>query len=216
MRPHRIAEHVEISAQVSVGLRTYCALLRHWERARTEDISSKHVQHECRINGLTGKETNPDTTDEPVKVRSAAAFQGQLDPDPDHHFPAVHKQLFYGTDGPPAKPSMQGFIQSYFDQQRDVEHSRKILYYFKTDKLPVLHTLARSYAVFNGWFCSIPGPTICNRAFAHYGTSFGQVSLNVPVGPIPITQGLNDKAVAQIMNARAAVVRRLAQSDPMG
>jgi hypothetical protein len=26
-----------------------------------------------------------------------AAFQGQLDPDPDHHFPAVHKQLFFGT-----------------------------------------------------------------------------------------------------------------------
>jgi hypothetical protein len=44
----------------------------------------------------------------------------------------------------------------------------------------------------------------------------GQVSLNVPVGRIPIKQGLNDKAVAQIMNARAIVVRRLAQSDLMG
>ena len=29
--------------------------------------------------------------------------------------------------------------------------------------------------MFNRWFSSIPGPTLCNRAFAHYGTSFGHV-----------------------------------------
>ena len=132
-----------------------------------------------RINGLTGNETNPDTTNEPVKVQPQAAFQGQLDPDPDHHFPAVHKQLFNGGAGPPAVPSMQGFVNSYWDQQRDVNHSHKIMYYFAADKLPVLHTLARNYAVFNGWFSSIPGPTVCNRAFAHYGTSFGQASLDI-------------------------------------
>jgi phospholipase C len=39
--------------------------------------------------------------------------------------------------------------------------------------------LATEFAVFNGWFSSIPGPTICNRAFAHYGTSFGQVSMDI-------------------------------------
>ena len=70
-----------------------------------------------RINGLTGNETNPDTTNEPAKVQSLAEFQSQLDPDPDHHFPAVNKQLFFGTPGPPAAPQMQGFVQSYFDQQ---------------------------------------------------------------------------------------------------
>ena len=131
-----------------------------------------------RINGLTGNESNPDTTNEPTKVAPLAQFQSQLDPDPDHHFVAVNKQLFFGTPGPPAVPSMQGFVQSYFDQRRDVNHSRKIMYYFKPDKLPVLTTLARSFAVFNGWFASIPGPTICNRAFAHYGTSFGSVGMN--------------------------------------
>jgi len=132
-----------------------------------------------RINGLTGTESNLDTTGEPAKVMPLAEFQSQLDPDPDHHFRAVHKQLFYGTPGPPAKPSMAGFVQSYYDQQKSVNHSRKIMYYFENDRLPVLHTLARSYAVFNGWFASIPGPTICNRAFAHYGTSFGQVSMDM-------------------------------------
>jgi phospholipase C len=131
-----------------------------------------------RINGLTGSESNLDTTNEPAKVQPLAEFQGQLDPDPDHHFPAVNKQLFFGTTGPGAAPSMNGFVQSYYDQQKDVSHSRKIMYYFKPDQLPVLTTLARSFAVFNGWFSSIPGPTICNRAFAHYGTSFGSVSMN--------------------------------------
>jgi phospholipase C len=134
---------------------------------------------DSRINGLTGSESNPDTTNEPAKVSPQAQFQSQLDPDPDHHFPAVHKQLYFGTPGPPSAPSMNGFVQSYFDQQRDVNHSRKIMFYFPNGKLPVLQTLARSYAVFNGWFASIPGPTICNRAFAHYGTSFGQVSMDM-------------------------------------
>ncbi len=131
-----------------------------------------------RINGLTGNESNPDTTNEPTKVAPLAQFQSQLDPDPDHHFIAVNKQLYFGTPGPPAAPAMQGFVQSYFDQRRDIKHSRKIMYYFKPDKLPVLTTLARNFAVFNGWFASIPGPTICNRAFAHYGTSFGSVGMN--------------------------------------
>ena len=55
-----------------------------------------------RINGLTGNESNPDTTNEPTKVAPLAQFQSQLDPDPDHHFIAVNKQLYFGTPGPPA------------------------------------------------------------------------------------------------------------------
>jgi len=132
-----------------------------------------------RINGLSGNESNLDTTNEPAKVQLLAEFQSQLDPDPDHSFPAVNKQLFYPAAGPPAAPAMQGFVQSYYDQQNDVDHSRKIMYYFPPEKLPVLTTLARSFAVFNGWFASIPGPTVCNRAFAHYGTSFGKVDLDI-------------------------------------
>jgi len=34
-------------------------------------------------------------------------------------------------------------------------------------------------AVFNRWFASIPGPTVCNRAFAHYRTSFGKVGMDL-------------------------------------
>ena len=126
------------------------------------------------IDGLTGNETNPDINGNPVRVDSKAQYQGQLDPDPDHHFAAVDKQIF----GVPNQP-MNGFVQSYYDQQHNVNQSKKVMYYFSPDKLPVLTTLAKEFAVFNRWFASIPGPTLCNRAFAHYGTSFGHVSMDV-------------------------------------
>jgi phospholipase C len=132
------------------------------------------------IGGIddAGAYTNPDTNGNPVKPQPLAEFQAQLQPDPDHHFPAVDLQIFGGDTSPNRKPNMQGFVKSYFHQQGDVGHSQKILYYFPKEKLPVLTTLAQEFAVFNRWFASIPGPTICNRAFAHYGTSFGRVDLN--------------------------------------
>jgi phospholipase C len=135
-----------------------------------------------KIDGLTGNEANPDSTGAMIKVADDAEYQSQLDPDPDHHFPAVDLQIFGGVtaaQNPARQPNMQGFIKSYYNQQRNVNHSRKIMSYFTPDKLPVLTTLATEFAVFNRWFSSIPGPTLCNRAFAHYGTSFGQVSMDI-------------------------------------
>jgi phospholipase C len=127
------------------------------------------------IDGLTGDEFNPDTTGAIVKVQPNARYQSQLTPDPDHDFAQVDLQIFNG--GPVA--TMQGFIAAYFKKQQNVDHSRQIMNYFKPDKLPVLTTLAREFVLFNRWFASIPGPTLCNRAFAHYGTSFGHVGMEL-------------------------------------
>ena len=155
------------------------------------------------IDGLTGRETNPDTTGVQASVQPLAEYQSQLDPDPNHHFAAVNLQIFGDpAKGPPAlQPTMQGFVKSYFNQQRNVKHSRDILYYFAPDKLPVLTTLATEFAVFNRWFSSIPGPTICNRAFAHYGTSFGQVSMNL------FYQGKQYKSIYERMLAAGHTVK---------
>jgi len=135
---------------------------------------------DARIDGIVDSDpfSNPDTNNNPVKPQALAEFQSQLQPDPDHHFPAVDIQIFGGDKSANRQPNMQGFVKSYFNQQQDVGHSQKIMYYFKQSDLPVLTTLALDFAVFNRWFASIPGPTICNRAFAHYGTSFGKVDLN--------------------------------------
>jgi phospholipase C len=54
-----------------------------------------------------------------------------------------------------------------------------IMYYFKVEKLPILTSLATEFAVCDRWFSSVPGPTVPNRAFAQYGTSFGQVGMDI-------------------------------------
>ena len=158
--------------------------LRHLVVLMMENRSFDHMLGaltavDSRIDGLDGTQTNPDTTGALVPVQPLAEFQGQLDPDPDHHFPGVDLQIFNGETAPNRVATMQGFVKSYFDQRRSVQHSRKIMYYFSADKLPVLTTLATEFAVFNRWFASIPGPTLCNRAFAHYGSSFGHVGMEV-------------------------------------
>jgi phospholipase C len=132
-----------------------------------------------RVDGLTGTESNFDTAGQLAQVQPNAAYQAQLDPDPDHHFPGVDLQIFDGNMAPDRVATMGGFVKSYFAERRDVKHSRQIMNYFPVKKLPVLTTLAREFALFNGWFASIPGPTLCNRAFAHYGTSFGHVDMTV-------------------------------------
>jgi len=120
-----------------------------------------------RIDGLDGTQTNPDTTNVRIPVQPLADFQGQLDPDPDHHFAGVDLQIFGAPPATGRVANMEGFIKSYYEQQHNIEQSHKIMYYFPPDRLPVLTGLATQFAVFNGWFSSIPGPTICNRAFAH-------------------------------------------------
>src|SRR5438067_3969062 len=126
--------------------------------------------------------TNPDTQGNEIPPQPKAEYQGQLDPDPTHDFAPVNEQIFNG--GP--TPDMRGFIQSYFKQRNDVKSSHRIMYYFTPDQLPVLSNLALKYVVFNRWFASIPGPTLCNRAIAHYGTSFGHVGMEMKYFGHPI------------------------------
>src|SRR5947207_3254678 len=133
-----------------------------------------------KISGLNGDEWNPDINGKAVKVQPSATYQGQLDHDPDHHFPGVDLQIFGGTPvGPGRAANMRGFIKSYATQGTTGDSSHAIMNYFAPERIPTLTTLATEFAVFNGWFSSIPGPTICNRAFAHYGTSFGNVDMNL-------------------------------------
>jgi len=159
-------------------------MLKHLVVLMLENRSFDHMLGglraiDSRIDGLTGTESNIDTNGAPALVKAQAAFQGQLDPDPDHHFAGVDLQIFDGNLAPGRPATMGGFVKSYFAEQRDVRHSRLIMNYFKPERLPVLTTLAQEFALFNGWFSSIPGPTLCNRAFAHYGTSFGHVDMNI-------------------------------------
>jgi hypothetical protein len=59
-----------------------------------------------QIAGLDGTESNPDTSGAAVTVQPNALFQGQLDHDPDHHFPGVDLQIFGGDMSSTRKPLM--------------------------------------------------------------------------------------------------------------
>lgn len=142
-------------------------------------LKAKHPN----IDGLDGTEAIPDSTGAKVPIQQLAEFRGQLLPDPHHDFASVDYQIFNGDTGAARKPTMDGFIRIYQKQQQpDVPSSHHVAFAFSEDganNLPVLQTLATEFAVFNRWFASIPGPTLCNRAFAHYGSSFGNVGMSV-------------------------------------
>src|SRR5437867_5120779 len=63
---------------------------------------------DSRIDGVTDQLSNPDTTGAQVKPQPLAEFQGQLNPDPDHHFPAVDLQIFGGETSAARIANMQG------------------------------------------------------------------------------------------------------------
>ncbi|NKB65365.1 MAG: hypothetical protein GKR95_25780 [Gammaproteobacteria bacterium] len=85
----------------------------------------------------------------------------------------------------PESPNMKGFVTDYIntlqvvedDQFRNPKASQYevIMQCYKPKQIPVLTTLAKEFAVFDHWFCSVPSQTWCNRAFWHSATSGGQV-----------------------------------------
>lgn len=117
-------------------------------------------------------------------------------PDPGETYPHVNTQLFNvidGGDNPPynlpnpppgTQTPMKGFVTDYIatykgEQVKGVDPTydqyRQIMQCYTPDEIPVLSTLAKSFGVFDHWYCAVPSQTWCNRAFWNAGTSFGQV-----------------------------------------
>jgi phospholipase C len=126
------------------------------------------------IDGLTGAETNPDTTGAPVKVSNDAQYIGDYEPDPGHELFDVNVRIFSNRQATPGTaPPMQGFIQSYFQVCNDPDRAKKVMKCFSPQRLPILTCLAQHYAVCDRWFSFVPGPPLPNRSFAHAATSLG-------------------------------------------
>lgn len=121
-----------------------------------------------KINGLTGNESNQYSAGTAVQVSNDADYRGQLSHDPDHHFPGrrcANLRRRTVRTGPPghngrlckelrdAKPEHPGLARNH-EVLRAGEHSG-------------FNLAGDGLRVFKGWFSSISGPTICNRAFAH-------------------------------------------------
>src|SRR5689334_3757055 len=127
-----------------------------------------------------GEWSNVDDKGEVHPLTDDAAYQGHFRVDPPHDFWSMHQQIF-GHPGQPAarppRPDMQGFAATYARAGGKPAH---VMRCFRPDRLPTIRALAKSYLVCDNWFSSVPGPTNPNRAFAHFGTSFGRVD-NGPV-----------------------------------
>jgi phospholipase C len=91
--------------------------------------------------------------------------------DPYHDNSDVLRQLFHGN-GPGyeerAVPNMGGFVFN--------NGNENVMETFTPEQLPVLNGLAKHFAVSDEWFCSMPGGTDVNRAFALTGSSLGQLN----------------------------------------
>jgi phospholipase C len=127
-----------------------------------------------------GEWTNVDDKGNAHPLTGDAAYQGQLRVDPPHDFWSVHQQIYAHPGQPapqPPRPDMRGFAADY---ARAGGNPANIMKCFRPDRVPTVRALAKSYLVCDNWFSAVPGPTNPNRAFAHFGTSFGRVD-NGPV-----------------------------------
>lgn len=132
---------------------------------------------------------------------SRAADYHQPYPDPGEEYQHVNTQLFnhidednlnveaYKMKAPfnipdptPSPAPMNGFVNDYvsnlhatYDKAPTLNQYEVIMQCFQNDQVNVLSTLAKEFAVFDHWHCSVPSQTWCNRAFWNAATSGGKV-----------------------------------------
>lgn len=147
------------------------------------------------FEGLTGDESNVDELGRRVAVSriTAKTPNAYFKPgaDPGEGFYNTNMQL-YSTMHPAAgaEPTNGGFIVNFKSAiDYDLAHHYSdslpgtqpadIMLMYTPELLPVMSTLARSYAVCDQWFASVPTQTVPNRAFASSGTAQGRLDNHV-------------------------------------
>lgn len=122
---------------------------------------------------------------EKIFISGSASSTVIPNPDPLEDFNNVTRQL-YGpgqeASQSPAFPNL-GFAVNYLGAGEGAEPG-EIMQAYSPQQLPVLNGLARSFAVSDAWFSSVPTETWPNRAFLHCGTSNGNVVNGDPVDPL--------------------------------
>jgi phospholipase C len=142
------------------------------------------------FDGLKGDEQNLDNTGAAIQVWNSPGTAEQTmsipDPDPGEEWIDINMQLF-GTEtlrAPTPAASMSGFVKNYLAQQQnnpsETYDPRSVMHYFTPDQVPVLSTLAKSFAVCDRWFASAPCQTWPNRWFVHAATADGDENNDPP------------------------------------
>jgi phospholipase C len=157
--------------------------------------------------GLTGTESNPDSSGNPVTVvqigPSTPNAYFMPGADPGEGYKATNDQL-YGSDNGSASSglvaSCQGFVKDFgvaIGWETTSGWSivpgttaSDIMGCFTPESLPVLSALAKGYAVCDHWFASVPTETLPNRAFACAATSQGHMDDKTTTFTAPSIFGL--------------------------
>jgi phospholipase C len=126
------------------------------------------------INGLNGKEKN-EYGGKYYPVTQPADFTMPLDPG--HEFTDVLEQLSgvgatYPFGGPYPPVDDSGFVSDYA-KNGGKDAPGEIMKCYSTNELPVLIALAKEFALCDGWYSSMPGPTWPNRFFSLAASSDG-------------------------------------------
>lgn len=108
----------------------------------------------------------PDRTHEIAQLHVSERMS---DPDPMHEHVNVLRQL------DPDYGFVVDYVQAY--PLVGLQKKAEVMGIYPRGFLPVLHTLAESFAICDHWYSSLPGPTWPNRFFVHSGTANGHVKM---------------------------------------
>jgi len=160
------------------------------------------------FEGLTGKESNPDSKGKSVPVFKIKATDKNAyfmpGADPGEGYAATNSELFGSIHAPtPPVATNKGFVKDFSYtlgwESKNPGWAKEILPgtvaenimgMFTPEMLPVLSGLARGYAVCDHWYSSVPTETMPNRAFANAGTSQGHLDDVTKSYTIPSIFGL--------------------------
>lgn len=160
------------------------------------------------FEGLTGKESNPDSKGQSVPVfkikptdKNAYFMPGA---DPGEGYTATNSQLFGNVNAPvPPIATNKGFVKDFSytlgwetNEKRSIlpgTVETNIMGIFTPECLPVLSALARGYAVCDHWYSSAPTETFPNRAFVNAATSQGHMDDKSSSFTVPTIYGLLSK-----------------------
>jgi phospholipase C len=142
------------------------------------------------FEGLTGSESNPDSTGKAVKafpIPAATALTYFMPgADPGEGYTATNAQLFGAEQPSTAAATNHGFVTN-FEATLAWEsrtpgwkplagtQATDIMGMYTPALLPVLSGLARGFAVCDQWYASAPTETLPNRAFVAAATSQGHM-----------------------------------------
>lgn len=125
------------------------------------------------VNGLTGRETNPDLRGNPVATWNSDYWV--VEEDPPHGWSSSRAQWNEGAN--------DGFVVAHLERDDHVD-ALPVMGYHVREQLPTLYSLADNYVLCDRWHASVMSSTWPNKFYLHLATSDGQMG-NDPVSGVP-------------------------------